>query len=70
MCMPVFQVLADKNRQEILLFLSNKEKGLSVKHIFERMKLSRPAVSHHLKVLRGAGLVGMKEEGTENLYFS
>lgn len=31
--------------------------------------LSRPAVSHHLKILREAGIVKMRREGTRNYYY-
>ncbi|MDO7486821.1 ArsR family transcriptional regulator [Peribacillus frigoritolerans] len=31
--------------------------------------LSRPAVSHHLKVLRDAGVILMRKEGTKNFYY-
>jgi DNA-binding transcriptional ArsR family regulator len=41
---------------------------LSVGEIAEGMDVSRPAVSQHLKVLRAAGLVVVRAEGTRRLY--
>lgn len=31
--------------------------------------LSRPAVSHHLQILKGAGILKMRREGTKNYYY-
>lgn len=41
---------------------------MNVTELAEKMTLSRPAISHHLKVLRQAGLVGLRRDGTENFY--
>jgi DNA-binding transcriptional ArsR family regulator len=40
----------------------------SVREIAEGMDVSRPAVSQHLKVLKGAGLIVVRPEGTRRLY--
>ncbi|GIO27463.1 hypothetical protein J43TS3_20740 [Ornithinibacillus bavariensis] len=40
-----------------------------VGEITEQTHLSRPAVSHHLKVLRDAGVILMRKEGTKNFYY-
>ena len=49
-CIPVFTMLQDENRQQILMLLfDNKE--MSVTELTEQLSLSRPAVSHHLKLL-------------------
>lgn len=68
-CIPLFSVLADEIRQNIVMVLAEKEEGLNVNAITERMPLSRPAISHHLKVLKQAGIVDSEKKGTENLYF-
>jgi DNA-binding transcriptional ArsR family regulator len=68
-CIPLFSVLADEIRQNIVMVLAEKEEGLNVNTITERMPLSRPAISHHLKVLKQAGIVDSEKKGTENLYF-
>lgn len=43
--------------------------GMNVKEITEQTNLSRPAISHHLKILKEAGLVDVRSEGTANYYF-
>lgn len=43
--------------------------GMNVKEITEQTSLSRPAISHHLKILKEAGLVGIRQEGTSNYYY-
>lgn len=43
--------------------------GMNVKEITEQTSLSRPAISHHLKILKDAGLVGVRREGTANYYY-
>lgn len=68
-CMPLFSVLTDENRQRILILLSEYEEGLNVNSITENTKLSRPAVSHHLKNLKASGFIDARKKGTENFYF-
>lgn len=66
-CIPVFSMLQDENRQEILILLfDNKE--LSVSQLTDKLSISRPAVSHHLKLLLDAGLVCVRKEGKERFY--
>jgi ArsR family transcriptional regulator, arsenate/arsenite/antimonite-responsive transcriptional repressor len=66
-CGPVFLALGDNFRQDILLLLAQHER-LNVNQITEHIALSRPAVSHHLKVLLQAGLVQMERVSRENFY--
>ncbi|MDR2749761.1 MAG: metalloregulator ArsR/SmtB family transcription factor [Clostridiales bacterium] len=63
--------IGDETRQTILatLMTSDCEEGMRVGEITSATHLSRPAVSHHLKILRDCGLVGMRSEGTRNFYF-
>ena len=61
-----FAALADPTRREIFERLSKRP--LAVGEIAEGMTVTRPAVSQHLKVLKDAGLVTMRTEGTRNLY--
>ena len=49
--------------------LPKRPKGLSVKEITNTTKLSRPAISHHLKILKNAGLVDSVQVGTSNIYY-
>ena len=64
---PIFQALGDTFRQDIVLLLAQQER-LNVTQIAEQMPLSRPAISHHLKVLLQAGLVQMERVSRENFY--
>jgi DNA-binding transcriptional ArsR family regulator len=66
-CTPVFDALGDRFRQDIVMLLARDER-LNVKQIAERIALSRPAISHHLKVLRQAGLIGLERVSRENFY--
>lgn len=68
-CIPIFTVLADENRQKIVMMLSRDPEGLNVLNITESLPLSRPAVSHHLKLLKNAGLISVNRKGTENYYY-
>jgi len=69
-CIPIFSVLNDEKRQEIILIIAEYPvKGIIVNEITERMNLSRPAVSHHLKILKQAGIVGVINKGVENYYY-
>jgi len=66
-CIPMFQALGDEVRQDILIMLAETE-GLNVNQIAERSPMSRPNISHHLKILRQAGLVKPEKKGTEVFY--
>lgn len=66
-CSPLFEMLKDEQRQEILINLS-KQKELSVSELVELSHLSMPAVSHHLKLLTQSGLVKSKKIGTKKYY--
>ncbi|MDK2807609.1 MAG: ArsR family transcriptional regulator, arsenate/arsenite/antimonite-responsive transcriptional [Clostridiales bacterium] len=69
-CLPLFAVLNDEKRQEIILIVADaKEEGIMVNAITEKVSLSRPAVSHHLKILRQAGIVDVKKKGVESYYY-
>jgi ArsR family transcriptional regulator, arsenate/arsenite/antimonite-responsive transcriptional repressor len=64
---PIFQALGDLFRQDIVMLLAQHER-LNVTQITDNIALSRPAVSHHLKVLLQAGLVQMERVSRENFY--
>jgi DNA-binding transcriptional ArsR family regulator len=63
----MFTALGDPQRQRILL-LFEKGEQLNVGQIAEVSTLSRPAVSHHLKVLRQAGVLVNEKVGKEVYY--
>lgn len=66
-CAPIFSMLQDERRQEITqLLFDNSE--LSVTALTEKLSLSRPAVSHHLKLLLDTKLVTVRQEGKERYY--
>ena len=60
----VFTALGDEHRQRILLTFSRGER-LNVGRIVEVSTLSRTTVSHHLKVLRLAGVLRSEKVGKE-----
>ncbi len=61
-----FAVLAEPNRRQILDLLRERER--TVNEIVEHLDLSQPAVSKHLKVLREAGLVEVRQEAQRRWY--
>ena len=65
---PLLDALKDEKRHAIILLLSQHKSGLNVNTIAEHIQLSRPAVSHHLKVLRLAGFVDYDKKSVENYY--
>jgi len=71
----IFDIVADATRRDILRVLldaagqETPEAGeVSVSRIVARLELSQPTVSKHLKVLREAGLVRVREEGQHRYY--
>lgn len=66
-CLPFFAMLGDENRQEIIALLSQHER-LSVNALTELVHLSRPAVSHHLKLLLQAQMVKVEQVANERFY--
>lgn len=60
------KAIADETRQKIMnLCCCN---SLSVSEIVEQLDVSQPTVSHHLAILREAGLVDVREEGKQTFY--
>lgn len=58
--------LGNPYRRQIVELLARKPR--SVQEIADRLPISRPAVSRHLRVLGGAGLVSDEQLGTRRLY--
>ncbi len=61
----VFRAIADPTRREILRLLRGGER--SVGEIAENFRTSRPAISKHLRLLRSAGLVVARRDGTAHI---
>ncbi|HZY39811.1 MAG TPA: autorepressor SdpR family transcription factor [Mucilaginibacter sp.] len=57
----IFKALNDPTRREILELL--KEKDLTAGEIADQFNISKPSISHHLDLLRQAGLVVSVKEG-------
>ena len=60
------KALADDTRQKIMGLVCCK--WLSVNEIVEHLNVTQPTVSHHLSVLREAGLVSARDEGKQTFY--
>ncbi len=67
----ILTAIGDETRQMILLVLMTTEcsEGLRVGEIQAQTHLSRPAVSHQIKILKDLGLVKCRKEGTMNFYY-
>lgn len=71
----IFTVIADSTRREILQLLldrhvaqSDADQGTSVSELVGLLEMSQPTVSKHLKVLREAELVSVREDGQRRFY--
>src|SRR4051812_17473943 len=62
----VFEVLAEPMRRRILDLLSEREHAVG--ELVEELGLSQPGVSKHLKVLREAGLVRVRQDAQRRWY--
>ena len=60
------KAIADDTRQKIMSACCCNE--LSVNEIVEKIGFSQPTISHHLAILRDAGLVAVREEGKQTFY--
>ena len=60
------KAIADETRQQIMKLCCCQE--LAVGEIVEKTSVSQPTVSHHLAILRDAGLVIVRSEGKQTYY--
>jgi ArsR family transcriptional regulator len=60
------KALADDTRQKIMAFCCCEER--SVGEIVEHVAVTQPTVSHHLAILRDAGLVHIRHDGKQTFY--
>lgn len=70
-CQKILTAIGDETRQHIILVMMQTQGcfGLRVNDIAENTNLSRPAVSHHLQILKKAGIIKMRREATKNYYY-
>src|SRR6266511_3986097 len=64
--MEVFEALADPTRRRIVELLAHKER--SAGELAGHFRVSRPAVSKHLRVLRETGVVRVREVAQKRIY--
>lgn len=65
------RAIADPNRRKILRLLhpgalrkAGAPEGWTASELEQRIKLAQPTISHHMKVLKTAGLIDARKEGT------
>jgi ArsR family transcriptional regulator len=63
----LFKLLADETRLRILSFLQQTGE-LNVRELCKLLRQRQPSVSHHLALLRSAGLIDMRRDGKHNYY--
>jgi ArsR family transcriptional regulator len=63
----VFKLLSDETRLRILFYLTQRDE-LHVRALCSLLGQSQPAVSHHLALLRVAGLIEPRRSGKHNFY--
>lgn len=63
--------IGDDTRQHLILQMIKigNCSGVRVGEITAKTNLSRPAVSHHLRILKESGIVKVRKEGTKNYYY-
>lgn len=62
----IFKAINDETRREILEYL--KTKDMSAGEIADKFKISKPSISHHLDLLKRAGLVTSEKQGQFVIY--
>lgn len=70
-CAKMLTAIGDETRQHLILEMMKMSdcSGVRVCEITEKTNLSRPAVSHHLQIMKDAGIVKVRKEGTKNYYY-
>jgi ArsR family transcriptional regulator, arsenate/arsenite/antimonite-responsive transcriptional repressor len=69
-CGPFFEAMGDTVRQNLFMNMAAAGGGgVNVSKLTSKTDLSRPAISHHLKVLKDCGLIESYREGTKNYYY-
>ena len=67
----ILTALGDSMRLYIILAMMEYDdcNGMRVVEIAEKVRLSRTAASHYIKILKNAGILKMRREGTKNYYY-
>ena len=70
-CSKILTAIGDETRQHLILEMMKMGNcsGVRVGEITKKTNLSRPAVSHHLQIMKDAGIVKVRKEGTMNFYY-
>ena len=69
-CQGLLTALGDETRQYLVCILLNCDcGGIRVRQLAERTNLSRPSISHHIQILKRAGIVESRREGTQIYYY-
>lgn len=70
-CGDVLIAMGDETRLHLILEMLQIGDcgGVRVGQITQKTNLSRPSVSHHLRILKDAGIVKVRREGTKNYYY-
>lgn len=62
----LFKALNDRTRRDILDLL--KDKDMTAGEIADKFNISKPSISHHLDILKNAGLVSCEKKGQFVIY--
>lgn len=70
-CSKILTAIGDETRLYLILEMMRYGRcsGVRVCEIAEKTNLSRPAVSHHLQIMKDAGIVKTRKEGTKIYYY-
>jgi len=66
--LPIFDALGNPIRQQLIILMINGEQK-SVAELAAQTNVARSTVSHHLKILKRAHIIGEKKVGTKTFYF-
>lgn len=69
LCRKAFLALGNESRQELCIQLMINSNGLRVADLAKMVNLSRSVVSNHMKILKDAGIVKIRKEGTYIYYY-
>ncbi len=69
-CQKILITMGDEVRQNLLLLMiAGNRNGVRVSDIAEKTSLTRSAVSHHMQIMKNAGIVKSRKEGKYVYYF-